>query len=277
MNLEEYIEKILSDAYKREGDQEENVQRSLPFFAASLAVIAAILGVVARNFPKPSWNFYPWTLYLLVGLIFISVCIIFYHLWQAVKPRPFTHIMKEDALVSFARETRSALASQRIASWNVDSRAIAHVRNALIDQYATATVASREINVARIHARGRALRFLILALLFSFLLIAHIFIMSLTDAAPAASGDMEEANVSDQRSQEGASGGSNDAPPAADAGGDGRHLEGHSNLPDDRGSEGRASQIMTLEADERPPVPVLEPSEPGLPAPPPPQTIPKSR
>lgn len=277
MNLEEYIEKILSDAYKREGDQEENVQRSLPFFAASLAVIAAILGVVARKFPNPSWEFYPWMLYFLVGLIFISVCIIFYHLWQAVKPRPFTHIMKEDALVSFARETRSALANGRTASWNVDSTAIAHVRNALIDQYATATVASREINVGRVHARGRALRFLILALLFSFLLIALIFIMSLTDMAPAASGDTEGTNVSDQLPEEGTDGGGQDALAAPDADRDGRHLEGQGDFPDDRGSEGRASQIMTLEADERPPLPVLDSPQPELPTPPPPQTIPKSR
>jgi hypothetical protein len=33
-----YIEKAFADAYRKEIDQEENVWRSLPFFAATLAV-----------------------------------------------------------------------------------------------------------------------------------------------------------------------------------------------------------------------------------------------
>ncbi len=45
----EYAEKIISDAFKREIDQEENVVRSLPFFATSLGVLAAATGVVRSN------------------------------------------------------------------------------------------------------------------------------------------------------------------------------------------------------------------------------------
>nr|WP_294552513.1 hypothetical protein [uncultured Rhodopila sp.] len=44
-----HIEKTLAEAYRKEIDQEENVWRSLPFFAATLALqLAAIFQVIAR-------------------------------------------------------------------------------------------------------------------------------------------------------------------------------------------------------------------------------------
>jgi hypothetical protein len=44
-----HIEKTLADAYRKEIDQEENVWRSLPFFAATLALqLAAIFQVITR-------------------------------------------------------------------------------------------------------------------------------------------------------------------------------------------------------------------------------------
>jgi hypothetical protein len=36
--LLDHLEKIFGDAYRKEVDQEENVWRSLPFFAATLAL-----------------------------------------------------------------------------------------------------------------------------------------------------------------------------------------------------------------------------------------------
>jgi hypothetical protein len=36
--LSDYLEKTFADAYRKEIDQEENIWRSLPFFAATLAL-----------------------------------------------------------------------------------------------------------------------------------------------------------------------------------------------------------------------------------------------
>jgi len=44
-----HIEKTLADSYRKEIDQEENVWRSLPFFAATLALqLAALFQVIGR-------------------------------------------------------------------------------------------------------------------------------------------------------------------------------------------------------------------------------------
>jgi hypothetical protein len=51
----EYLEKFIADSFKRESDQEENVVRSLPFFATSLGVLAASVGLVRGALcPQPS-------------------------------------------------------------------------------------------------------------------------------------------------------------------------------------------------------------------------------
>jgi hypothetical protein len=45
----DHIEKTLAEAYRKEIDQQENVWRSLPFFAATLALeLGAIFQITAR-------------------------------------------------------------------------------------------------------------------------------------------------------------------------------------------------------------------------------------
>lgn len=41
--MDEYLEKLFADAYKRELEQEENVVRSLPFIAAIASVTLPVL------------------------------------------------------------------------------------------------------------------------------------------------------------------------------------------------------------------------------------------
>lgn len=49
-----YIEKTLADSYRKEIDQEENVWRSLPFFAATLALQLAALFQIIDKLPDPT-------------------------------------------------------------------------------------------------------------------------------------------------------------------------------------------------------------------------------
>jgi hypothetical protein len=46
-----HIERTLAEAYRKEIDQEENVWRSLPFFAATLALELAALFQLSTRFP----------------------------------------------------------------------------------------------------------------------------------------------------------------------------------------------------------------------------------
>jgi hypothetical protein len=54
MKLNEYLEKLGADSYKREIDQEENVVRSLPFAATFLVLLASVLAFIADYIPLPA-------------------------------------------------------------------------------------------------------------------------------------------------------------------------------------------------------------------------------
>lgn len=47
----DHIEKTLADAYRKEIDQEENIWRSLPFFAATLALELGAIYQIAGHLP----------------------------------------------------------------------------------------------------------------------------------------------------------------------------------------------------------------------------------
>jgi len=44
--LLDHLEKTFADAYRKEIDQEENIWRSLPFFAATLALQLAVISAI---------------------------------------------------------------------------------------------------------------------------------------------------------------------------------------------------------------------------------------
>ncbi len=56
--LLDHLEKTFAEAYRKEVDQEENVWRSLPFFAATLALQVASLGTLRAEQLSRQWSFW---------------------------------------------------------------------------------------------------------------------------------------------------------------------------------------------------------------------------
>ncbi|WP_298720532.1 hypothetical protein [uncultured Ferrovibrio sp.] len=90
----EYLEKLLADSYKKENDGEENVARSLPFFAASLALLAATLGAIRTEAPPLDITRESLVFWILIALIFVAIGFVLFHLYQAVRPRSFKYLSK---------------------------------------------------------------------------------------------------------------------------------------------------------------------------------------
>src|SRR5690242_10543276 len=67
----EYLEKLVTESFKRELDQEENVVRSLPFFATSIGVLITFVGFVRTTLPAFSLTAWPIIAY---GLLFSLLC-----------------------------------------------------------------------------------------------------------------------------------------------------------------------------------------------------------
>lgn len=50
--LDDYVERVVLDGYRQALNDEENVARSLPFFAAALALLAALAGAIRDSIQR---------------------------------------------------------------------------------------------------------------------------------------------------------------------------------------------------------------------------------
>jgi hypothetical protein len=150
----DHMEKTLAEAYRKEIDQEENIWRSLPFFAATLALQLAALLQIADRMPQTGtggwWDSIGCTtiaaLATLTALGFLAV---------SVFPAPFRYIAPEPELLDYA--ARLDLGErQTIATGDQEPfDALARLKQTLAQQYAVATHHNRQINQRR--ARWRSI------------------------------------------------------------------------------------------------------------------------
>lgn len=149
--LLDHTERTLAEAYRKELDQEENVWRSLPFFAATLALQLAALFQIIERFPPPgtpAWNFAAGSASLsgassLVALLFLAASIF---------PARFIYIAPEPELLDFASRLEHGPPGGAGTS-PVD--AVGALKTTLSRQYAVATNHNRQINQRR--ARWRSI------------------------------------------------------------------------------------------------------------------------
>lgn len=68
-----YLERLVFDSFKRELDQDENVVRSLPFFATSIGVLVAFAGLARGALPGFSFGFWPLLVYGLLACLLLCL------------------------------------------------------------------------------------------------------------------------------------------------------------------------------------------------------------
>ena len=141
----DHIEKTLMEAYRKEIDQEENVWRSLPFFAATLALqLAALFPIIERLPPRfgTAWR-------IAIASASISgfaTMIALAFLAASIFPVKFRYIAPESELLDYADVLDR---DQQAAGDAAPVDALATLKAALARQYAVATVNNRHINQRR--------------------------------------------------------------------------------------------------------------------------------
>jgi len=150
----DHIEKTLADSYRKEIDQEENVWRSLPFFAATIAFQFVTLAQVVLRLPEKGtgtrWD-------VVTAIVLLSICILLAlaFLVASILPSRFSYISQEPALLDYARGLDEDEAeAARIGAPPLD--AVAELKRTLADQYAVATRDNRMINQRRAWYRSIA-------------------------------------------------------------------------------------------------------------------------
>ena len=138
-----HIERTLAESYRKEIDQEENLWRSLPFFAATLALqLAALFQVVGHLPASNSWPALP-----AIGLVATSLLCSLGALGvlaASILPAKFRYVSNDVALLDYAL---SLIGDQRAAvEAGHPAAALQILLESLSRQYAAATDNNRHIN-----------------------------------------------------------------------------------------------------------------------------------
>lgn len=151
----DHIEKTLADAYRKEIDQEENVWRSLPFFAASLALQTTVLATAASKLgglQSGAW----WDGVACLAIIVAATVIALGFLTGSIWPANFRYISSELELLAYAEGLEAAEREADRAGLIDRPDAISLLKRTLAREYATATGHNRRINQARVRRRSVA-------------------------------------------------------------------------------------------------------------------------
>ncbi len=150
----DHVEKTLADSYRKEIDQEENVWRSLPFFAATIAFQFTTLAQVVLRLPAHGSGAW-WDAILAIALQSVCVAVALGFLAASIVPARFTYVSEEPALLDYARGLdQDAQDAIDVGQPPIDP--LVELKRTLADQYALATHHNRQINQTRAYRRSVA-------------------------------------------------------------------------------------------------------------------------
>lgn len=184
MDTAEYLEKLASEAFKRELDRDENVVRSISLFGAMLGLAASLFSYATPLMPPLSGAPYSLTLYglLLVGAAALAAGVVW--LVIAIRARRFIFPPKETELIDYARKLRDWQLGQGLAPGEADAKVVEDLRNRMADEFARAAVHNRANNLERAKARTYGVTLAAIALVMALAMVTTTFVGARTGIAP---------------------------------------------------------------------------------------------
>lgn len=176
MNADEYLEAVVKDAFERELEVNENIARTLPFFAASIAVAVPLYGYVASRLP--AFELSPFSL-LLHGLLGTGACcgaMILWNLFLMVQLREYRIPPRETEQIEWTKALKAYFGSQRLTPTTVDRKVTQQLRDRMILEYAASAEHNREANMPKLRARASGVVFFVAMLVMAFAMIGIIFV-----------------------------------------------------------------------------------------------------
>jgi hypothetical protein len=183
-----HLEKTLADSYRKEVDQEENIWRSLPFFAATLALqLAALFQLLDRLPPIGTWPGAAALALLAVSGLCSLVALSF--LAASIYPARFLYIAEDAALLEYGLDLITDEMSPSDQAGDGAMSAIVTLKGTLARQYAVATDHNRRINKGRERRRSIAGLATIAAVLSTLVLVAATFLYYIQNHPPKGSAN----------------------------------------------------------------------------------------
>lgn len=156
--LLDHLEKTFADAYRKEIDQEENIWRSLPFFAATLALQLTAMAQIRDWVSATTGQMFLVATGLLGAAAVMTMAALFF-LALSVWPADFRRVAREPAFRDYAEKVRAAIEQSgppERGHEEIAEEALVTVKAALAEQYSLAVDNNRIVNEGRARWRTRA-------------------------------------------------------------------------------------------------------------------------
>jgi hypothetical protein len=187
-----YLGDLASESYKRQAELDESVWRSLPFFAATFAFVATIIGRSASDLPPLEWEWYPAAPTVLLVLSVASLAWSLRWFWVVLKPREYEYPAPDDEVRQFAQLTAEFHVASGVSASDLDVRTLRDMRLLMIDQYGSAAATNLRHNAVKLKARPKVLLFMLLGFVLAFACEATIFVHTHTVGETAAQGKIPD-------------------------------------------------------------------------------------
>jgi hypothetical protein len=194
VNPNDYMEGLFREAFRRELDVDENVARTLPFFAATLALEATLYGYILTRLPHPELTLLSLWLHGLLFVAAASAAGVLWTLFQAVRVREYRIPPKEIEQLAWAGQLKSYYEDQGLTPKTVEGRVAEQLRDRMILEFAEAVEHNRKANAPKLRARALGFTLLTAMLFIAFLMIATIFIAERVATAPPEGGPDAQAS-----------------------------------------------------------------------------------
>lgn len=175
---------MFQDFYRQEVSAEEDVHRTLPFFATALGLMIAALNYTASQLP--SWANLTkscgiwagvasvshligcgWPVLLTCALLAIAACsglVVLWRLLLATRLRAYKRVGPEANHLARVKALHAYHVALGLSGSDLDQAIAADLREQLLTDYATVLPANRERTAERYHSRASAVWWLILSL-----------------------------------------------------------------------------------------------------------------
>jgi hypothetical protein len=181
---DEFLESTFKDSFKRELEVDENVARTLPFFAATLALAATLFRYVLPQLPKLTLSWISLTLHGLLVAGGVCLAVILWTLFQAVRVREYRIPPRETELATWQEELRAYYRGLKLTPATVETRVLADLRSRMILEYAEAAEHNRAANAPKVAARAFGFTMLVVMLSIAFLMIGIMFVVQRVSQPP---------------------------------------------------------------------------------------------
>lgn len=183
---DEFLESAFKDSFKRELEVDENVARTLPFFAATLALGATLYNFIIGRLPPFGLDILSLVLHGLLAIAGGCLAAVVWTLFQAVRQRQYRIPPKETELLTWSQELAEHFTGEGLKPSTVETRVVEQLRDRLIYEYAASAEHNRDANKPKLQARALGFTLLVVMLGIAFLMIGIMFVAA--RVSPPAEG-----------------------------------------------------------------------------------------